>query len=107
MKRRLAIVSLVVCGAAVATASSNDLMVARHALRDELWEVARRHASAAGTNEESRLILTSDSSVKSLKYCPAAALAVTAPKITCSALSGSSIPRVPVRSSNRVWRLAL
>ena len=57
MKRRLAIVSLVVCGAAVATAATNDLMVARHALRDELWEVARRHAAAAGTNEESRLII--------------------------------------------------
>ena len=57
MKRPLAIVALAVCGAAVATASSNDLMVARHALRDELWEVARRHASAAGTNEESRLII--------------------------------------------------
>ena len=36
MKRHLAIVSLVVCGAAVATAATNDLMVARQALRDEL-----------------------------------------------------------------------
>ncbi|MBO7683548.1 MAG: hypothetical protein J6T51_02340, partial [Kiritimatiellae bacterium] len=40
-----------------ASAGTNDLFIARNALRDELWDVARSHAAAAGSNEEARLVI--------------------------------------------------
>lgn len=39
-----------------AAAATNDLDVARQALRDGLWEVARAHAAKAGDAEEARLV---------------------------------------------------
>ena len=53
----LAATAMAASAASGADDATNNLWVARHALRDELWEIARSHASAAGTNEESRLII--------------------------------------------------
>ena len=53
----LAATAMAASSASGADDVTNSLLVARHALRDELWEIARSHASAAGTNEESRLII--------------------------------------------------
>ena len=57
MNAKMPLAALFALAAFAASAATNDLAVARAALRDELWEIARRHASAAGTNEESRLVI--------------------------------------------------
>ena len=43
--------------ASAACAATNELDIAREALRDGLWEIARSHAAAAGTNDETRLVI--------------------------------------------------
>ena len=40
-----------------AASAASELDVAREALRDGIWEVARTHATAAGTNDEARLVI--------------------------------------------------
>ncbi|MBR2838866.1 MAG: tetratricopeptide repeat protein [Kiritimatiellae bacterium] len=37
--------------------AATELDIAREALRDGLWEIARTHAAASGTNEEARLVI--------------------------------------------------
>ena len=62
MKEKTSLSAIVVSVAFAAsfsavTAATNELGTAREALRDGLWEIARAHAAAAGTNDESRLVI--------------------------------------------------
>ena len=50
---QLSVVLMLISSASAAT----ELDIAREALRDGLWEIARTHAAASGTNDEARLVI--------------------------------------------------
>lgn len=59
MKRRMFFVILLATAVPAANAATNDLHVAREALRDGLWEIARAHAEKSAGDEARLVILES------------------------------------------------
>ena len=51
------VVALALAAVFAATCAADELAIAREALRDGLWDVARVHASAVSTNDEAKLVI--------------------------------------------------